>query len=411
MLLTPKQNEIASSTKRFRVFCAGRRFGKTILAVEEMLGCAVSQDGRRIAYVAPTFQQARDIAWEHLKSRCAAIATSINESQLKITVKTIEGGESTITLKSWDAIESLRGQSFHFLVIDEVAMMRNFWAGWQEVIRPALTDTKGSALFISTPKGFNHFYDLYNLQANDESYASFHATTYDNPHIDPLEIDEARKQLTDDQFHQEYLADFRKQEGLVYKEFNRQTHVTDNSPDEATVTEYIAGIDFGYRHPAAVIHVKKDIRGTYWVVNEWYKTERTEEQIADYVKSIGFNAVYADPESPSAISVLNRSGINVREVVKNKDSIINGIQLVRELLKQNKLKIHSSCINLISEFESYKYHDPKDGFLKETPMKENDHALDALRYVIMSNQTVKPDYSRRFQNYGERIRNIQNHAR
>ena len=143
ILLSPKQNEIAKNRARFRVVNAGRRFGKTVLAVEEMLGFAVAKNDQRIAYIAPTFQQARDIAWENLKSRARPIVLDINESQLKVIVRTRGGGKSTITLKSWDAIESLRGQSFHFLVIDEVAMMRNFWSGWQEVLRPALTDTKG----------------------------------------------------------------------------------------------------------------------------------------------------------------------------------------------------------------------------------------------------------------------------
>lgn len=412
MLLTPKQNEIAKDRTRFRVVNAGRRFGKTILAVEEMIGFAIRDKDQRVAYIAPTFQQARDIAWEQLKNRCSTIAESVNESQLKITVKTVKGGTSTITLKSWDAIETLRGQKFHFVVVDEVAMMRNFWSGWQEVIRPALTDTKGHAMFISTPKGFNHFYDLYNLESKDTQYKSFHATSYDNPHLDANEIEEARRQVTEDQFYQEYMADFRKQEGLVYKEFNRAVHVVNTDPIDTEVTDFIAGLDFGYTNPAAVIHIKKDIRGTLWVVNEWYERGRTEDQIADYVRSVGFNSVYADPESPSAIATLNRKGVNVREVVKNKDSVINGIQQVRELLKQNKLKIHSRCINLIAEFEMYAYPDPKDALtLKEVPVKENDHALDALRYAIMSSSPKPVDYVARYQNYGERMRNIANNAR
>lgn len=411
MLLTPKQKEIAKDTTRFRVVNAGRRFGKTILAVEEMIGFAIRDKEQRVAYIAPTFQQARDIAWEQLKNRCSTIAEAVNESQLKITVKTVKGGTSTITLKSWDAVETLRGQKFHFIVVDEVAMMRNFWSGWQEVLRPALTDTKGHAMFISTPKGFNHFYDLYNLESTDKQFKSFHATSYDNPHLDNDEIEEARRQVTEDQFFQEYMADFRKQEGLVYKEFNRHQHVTDELPKDAEVTEYLAGLDFGYTNPAAVIHIKKDIRGMHWVVGEWYERGRTEDQIAEYVRSCGFNGVYADPESPSAIATLNGKGVNVREVVKNKDSIVNGIQQVRELLKQQKLRIHSSCVNLIAEFEMYAYPDPKDGLLKEVPMKENDHALDALRYVIMSSSPKPVDYQKRHMNYGERMRNIANNAR
>ena len=127
MKLTPKQSEIAKDDSRFRVICAGRRFGKTILAAEEMIGKAIAEDDRKITYIAPTFQQARDIAWEHLKSRCKPIIEDSNESQLKLTIRTQRGGTSTITLKSWDAIETLRGQYFDFLVLDEVAMMKNFF--------------------------------------------------------------------------------------------------------------------------------------------------------------------------------------------------------------------------------------------------------------------------------------------
>jgi hypothetical protein len=124
MILSPKQNEIASDSTRFRVICAGRRFGKTILAVEEMIGVAVSGKDKRIAYIAPTFQQARDIAWENLKRRCHPIATDINESQLKITLKTQDGGTSIIMLKSWDAIETLRGQiCLDVALLDAVLML------------------------------------------------------------------------------------------------------------------------------------------------------------------------------------------------------------------------------------------------------------------------------------------------
>lgn len=380
VLLTPKQNEIAASNKRFRVVNAGRRFGKTILAVEEMLGVALSHDGKRVAYIAPTFQQARDIAWEHLKNRCAPIALDVNESQLKITLRTKGNGKSTIVLKSWDAIEALRGQSFHFLVLDEVAMMRNFWNGWLEVLRPALTDTKGHAMFISTPKGFNHFYDLYNTQEEDDNFQSFHATTFDNPHIDPLEIEEARKQLTEDTFAQEYLADFRKQEGLVYKEFDRERHLFDDKTPRPAIVEVMCGVDFGYTNPTAVLKIERDSDSHYWVSSEWYKTGKTTPEIIEYVRSIRPNFVYADPAEPDRIEEMTRAGVYVRDVSKD---IAAGINSVRELFKQNRLHIHKSCQNLLEELESYRYPEKRDERNEsEVPVKENDHALDALRYVL-----------------------------
>lgn len=379
-ILTQKQNDIAACLKRFRVLSAGRRFGKTVLAIEEMIGVAVAAPDRKVAYIAPTFQQARDICWEQLKKRCAPIVVEANETQLKLTIKTQGGGTSTIVLKSWDAIESLRGQFFHFLVLDEVAMYRNFWVGWQEVLRPALTDTKGGALFISTPKGFNHFYDLYNLHAKDDNFASFHATTYDNPHIDPVEVDEARRQLTEDRFFQEYMADFRKMEGLVYKEFSRQVNVYDDLTARKPLAMTYAGIDFGYTNPTAMLKIEHDIDNHFWVSFEWVKREKLMPEIIEQAKHLGASTFYPDPAEPDRIEELRRAGINCHEVSKDVEA---GIDSVRTLIKQGRLHVHKDCINTISEFETYRYQDAKaDRNAPEEPVKENDHCLDALRYVI-----------------------------
>jgi hypothetical protein len=203
MIFHPAQSKVASSPKRFRVVCAGRRGGKTELAVYEMIGKAYAKKGRNITYVAPTFQQARDIAWVKLVEACKAITVKVNETRLEITVQTMDKGKSIISLHGWESIESLRGQAFDFIVIDEIASMRNWETLWMTVIRPTLTDREGEVLFISTPKGFNHFYDLYNL-CNDpvkgKDYASFHFTSYDNPYISKEEIDKARSELSEDQF-------------------------------------------------------------------------------------------------------------------------------------------------------------------------------------------------------------------
>ena len=377
MILTPAQKQIAQDKTRFRVVNCGRRWGKTTLAILEIVAKAVSKKDRKIAYIAPTYQQARDIAWVELKKICLPVTVTANEARLEIIVKTQDGGQSTIWLRGWESVETLRGQRFDFVVIDEIASMRKFWLNWQEVIRPTLTDNKGEGLFISTPKGFNHFYELYNLQDKDSDYKSFHFTTYDNPFIPKEEIDKAKKEIPEDRFAQEYLADFRKVEGLIYKEFNRELHLFD---DEVTrVTEYLAGIDFGFNNPTCVLHIKKNFDGVYWIEDEWYVTGRTEQQIADYVKTCQFNTIYPDPENPSAISVLLKSGLPVREVKKGKDSVESGISQVRNLFITNKIKIHKRCVNLIAELETYSMDVEKN-----KPIKENDHALDALRYVIMS---------------------------
>jgi PBSX family phage terminase large subunit len=376
MILTPAQSIILSDKHRFRVLLAGRRFGKTTLAVEEIKCLALSREAR-IAYIAPTYQQARDIAWQMLIKELKP--PKPNESRLEFKI-----AKSIIQLRGWEAIETLRGQRFDFIVIDEVAMMRNFWINWEEVIRPTLTDTKGQVIFISTPKGFNHFYDLYNKEQEDQDYKSFHYTSYDNPHLPVEELDKAKEEIPEDRFAQEYMADFRKTEGLVYKEFSREKNVTIDFPE--TYTDTIIGIDFGYTNPAAIIPIGIDSDSNYWIKEEWYKAKQTTEQIAEQAILYKSTKCYPDPAEPDRIVILNKAGLNCREVSKD---IVAGVDHVRELFKQGRIHIHPDCKNIIYELETYRYPDKKpDKNEEEKPVKDNDHALDALRYALYTNKPI-----------------------
>jgi len=395
MKLHQTQIPVAKDRHRFRVINCGRRWGKTTLAVEEIKGKALYKSSR-IAYIAPTYQQARDIAWQMLVTELRPITVKVNESRLELEVRTKDDERSFIYLRGWESIETLRGQHFDLIVIDEIAQMRNFENNWQEVVRPTLTDTRGEAIFISTPKGFNHFYELYNKEHKDNDYKSFHFTSYDNPHIPSDELDKAQKELTEDRFAQEYMADFRKTEGLVYKEFDRERHLFEEPGfvgEEFSVVKTFGGVDFGTTNPCAIIEVKKDRDSNYWVYERLYKTKLTDAEIADYTAALKWNECYPDPESASGKIELERRGINLRQVIKNKDSIRNGINVVRELFKANRLFIHKDSTNLIWELETYSYPEKKpDHNEEENPIKENDHALDALRYAL-SMENISKDKS------------------
>jgi len=381
MILTNAQAQIVLDKHRYKVINCGRRFGKTTLAIEEIKG-KIAAGKKRVCYIAPTYQQARDIAWEMLKKELQG--ADFNESRLECKI-----GDIMVALRGWEAIETLRGQFFDFLVIDEIAMMKNFWLNWQEVLRPTLTDTKGKALFISTPKGFNHFYDLFNLEREDTDYKSFHFTSFENPHLPKEELYKAKEEMTEDRFAQEYLADFRKTEGLVYKEFQRERHVTTDFPEAFAKT--IVAVDFGYTNPAAVIPIRIDGDNHYWITDEWYKSKQTTEQIGQVALSARPIECYPDPAEPDRIQILIGMGLNCREVSKD---IVAGVDRVRELFKQNRIHIHPDCKNLIWELETYRYPDKKpDKNEEEKPVKENDHALDALRYALY---TVEPTEVRDF---------------
>lgn len=377
------QKQIASDTHRFRVVSCGRRFGKTLLAVLELVSLSVAK-GTKCAYVAPTYQQARDIAWAELCKIATPIILSKNESRLELTVKNQEGTESIISLRGWEALETLRGQSFDFLVIDEISSMRRFMEGWNEVLRPTLTDRKGQALFISTPKGFNHFYDLFQMEHRDSDYKSFHFTTYDNPFIPVDEIEKARKELAEDSFSQEYLADFRKMEGLVYQEFDRVKHIfTDitSIPIPQLIVNKWVSVDWGFTNPSAIYSIDEDRDGHFWIHSEYYKTGKTNDELIDILVSRKADGYYPDPAEPDRLESMRRRGLSVRDV--NKD-IELGIDSVRSLFRQNRIHIHSECLNLIHELETYAYQENK-----ETPIKENDHAADSIRYCLVMRANTK----------------------
>ena len=375
MTLHKTQSIIALSKARFKVLCCGRRWGKTTLAIEEIKG-KVAAGKKDIAYIATTYQQARDIAWEMLKKEFQG--ASFNESRLEIKVN-----DCRIVLRGWESIETLRGQHFDFLVLDEVASMRNFWTGWQEVLRPTLTDTKGNVIFISTPKGYNHFYTL-SMKANDDSdYETFHYSSYDNPYLHKEEIDKAKIELPENKFAQEYLADFRKVEGLVYN-LEDSEYIEDLSKDIKT-EKRIIGVDWGYRNPAAIIVLY--LRDKVWtIVEEWKMAERTTAEIIkkmqNLIKEHRVTQVYPDSAEPDRIEECRRAGIPVYDTCKD---IEGGISFIQTLIKEKRFKVCNSCKHTKEELNTYQYPEGVDGKPdKEIPEKLNDHIMDAMRYAIFS---------------------------
>lgn len=190
---------------RFSVVIAHRRFGKTVLAIATLIKLALTtkKSHSKYGYLAPFRHQAKTIAWEYLKRYCAAIdGVAINESELSVTLP----NGSQIRLFGADNPDALRGTYFDFVVIDEIADMRPEL--WGEVIRPALSDRKGGALFIGTPKGMNLLYELF-LQAQKlDGWMARLYTASQTDIIDAEELQSARLEMTDAQYRQEYECDF-----------------------------------------------------------------------------------------------------------------------------------------------------------------------------------------------------------
>lgn len=219
--LTEAQNTVFECDKRFRLLVGGRRFGKSYLAGAELIRAAW-EPGCLAWYVAPTIKAAKDIMWKSLKEMTKGFRTSANETELRIELVT--GG--TICLRGADRPDSLRGQGLDFVVLDEYACISP--AAWTEVLRPALADREGRALFIGTPKGFNHFYDLVESAKGQPDWEVFQYTTADGGNVSPQELESAARALDERTYNQEFLANFAMLgEGRAYYAFDRAHHVAD----------------------------------------------------------------------------------------------------------------------------------------------------------------------------------------
>lgn len=213
--LLPWQQEVWEDKTRFKVVAAGRRTGKSRLAASMLIVKALEAKEGAIFYVAPTQQMARELMWETVMDLGDGVIRSSHKNDMTITL--ING--ITIYLKSGEKESTLRGAKIYFVVLDEFADMKG--SIWETILRPALVDLapKSSALFIGTPTGRNHFYDLYceAEKGTDPNLKSWHFTSFDNTLIDHSEIEQARKSMSSFSFNQEFMASFAAQESTMFK--------------------------------------------------------------------------------------------------------------------------------------------------------------------------------------------------
>lgn len=400
-LWTPheKQREMIDDPHRFKVAVIGRRFGKTTAAVHYMLEEALLKKDGLYYYISPSYKMSKQIAWDMLAKAIRKLpkelVTKVNETELSVVI----GNGSKIVLKGAEDPDSLRGVGLDGVVIDEYADIRE--NVFTEIIRPALADKIGWAIVMGTPRGFNHFHRLYVQASTDPEWGVFKFTSFQNPLLNRDELESIRLKTPEDTFAQEYLAEFKRFEGLVYKEFRREDHTFAELPERQFIN-VIAGVDWGYTNNSAIVVIGQDFDNHYWIVDEYYRTGKTTAELIEVMKGLmsrwHITQFYPDPAEPDRLLEMERSGLSVREVSKDIEA---GIDRVRELFKSNRLKVHAGCTNLLFELESYRYPPKRDGVNeKETPVKEHDHALDAIRYALFSNTPIDVREDANFNMYG-----------
>ncbi len=247
--LLPWQQTVWNDDTRFKVVAAGRRTGKSRLAAWMLIVEALQADRGHVWYVAPTQGQARDIMWQTLLELGHSVIESSHVNNMQI--KLVNG--AMISLKGADRPETMRGVSLKFVVLDEYADMKP--SVFEQILRPALADLKGKALFIGTPMGRNHFWELYSYgdEGKDKEYKSWHFTSFDNPLLDPAEIEAAKKSMSSFAFRTEFMASFEAASGGIFKD--EWIKYDDEEPNEG---RYFVAVDLaGFENVASATTAKK----------------------------------------------------------------------------------------------------------------------------------------------------------
>jgi hypothetical protein len=403
-----KQRMVHQDDHRFRVVAAGRRGGKTTLAVNELIRIALSKPNSRSWYVAPTLKQAKDIVWNdphglfHYLPKEMIEKDGIRRSEL--SVRLING--HIIELKGAENRERLRGVGLVFVVLDEYGYMAD--DVWTAVIRPMLADCQGNALFIGTPDaaGSPHFHDLFNKgQTNDPLWKSWRFVTKDNVTCPGLadEVEEARASYPPEIFKREYEADFSLSEGLIYDNFDFATHVIPSYEPDHHSDMIIGSIDPGLVNETAAILTAWDKEGNCRIFKEYYQKEFNAYYNGEQIRALAkpYKVAYwvidraaSKREGNGGPTVYDIYSQFVRPIytAKNDPGSVNyGINEVKKLLqphqvtKKPKLYVSAELTNFLNEIQHYSKYRPKYGTNNnppDKPRKFRDHLMDCIRNLV-----------------------------
>jgi hypothetical protein len=387
--LHPKQEVIIHTAKRFNHLRCGRRFGKTTL-IEEL--SSISLDGDRVGIWFPTYKDLSEV-WKDLKKTYNPIISRKDE-QLK-QIELITAG--IIDFWSMEEPDSGQGRKYHRAIIDEAAKAAKLYQAWENTIRPTLTDYRGDAFILSRPKGKNNgFYLLEEKHRSFENWAFFHFTTYDNPHIDTEEIEEAKLQLDEINFRQEYMAE--------YVDANDRPFLYSWDPKKHVIDEYkpnphlplIFALDFNKDPMTCLVAQQIDLWTVYAFAEIDMPNGSTPEVCeviqVDYRNWMGNMQVTGDATGRNR-SALTRGNLNHYRVIKDmlelRDDDIrvpkqnlalsDSRVLCNSVLKNADLYITKNCKHTIKDVEMAMVDN--EGELIKNPTFPC-HKLDALRYLI-----------------------------
>lgn len=402
--LIPWQKECLSDATRFKVVVAGRRCGKTRFSVVNTLikglNCPAKDAG--VMYVAPTQGMARVLCWNLLMQLGVKVIASSNVNNGEI--KLVNG--VTIYVRGADSPDSLRGMKLYHVTLDEQQMMKD--SVWELIIRPALSDMKGTALFIGTPTAglslFRDYFDM-GMGGNDHEWKSWHLTTFDNPLIEKSEIEAAKRSMSTMAFKQEYLASFDTMGADIFKEewFKYSAEPKEGSyyiaVDLAGFEEVSDPSKKKYLDDTAIAVVKVLPNGTWWVKKvETFRKDVRETAVRIIMNIRTYKPMMVGIEKGSLMravmpylsDLMNKHSLYAHiEPISTSGSSKKGVDAIanRVIFALQGMFEHGRIV-----FSDTEDHDKlKDQLLMFPSPKAHDDAADALSLIAHLQQTVYLD--------------------
>lgn len=388
--LHENQKKIHSSGALYKVAKCGKRFGKSRWAIFALTQAAGAKPGGIFWYISRSYRQAKNIAWREFKNLIPhKYIKRMVENELLIVLV----NDAEIHLVGADNEDSLRGPKLDGIVLDECAYINKYL--WHNILRGQLLGSNGEkpgfAWFISSPINpaeamgrqledwYPEFYNeaLRKQMSGDKNWAAWHFSIYDNPTLSRDQIEEIRKDNTDDAWGVEYMANESAFAGHVYSEFSFDRHVMEYAPDANS--KYVRGIDWGIAHPTVCLfaHVDDKNKKIYFE-DEFLKSDNTIEESCDVIKKkTGDKAVEWTIADPSLHKRNSVTGVpDIMEFNKNGvpciagDNNHRGYNIVKMFLKKDIIRINPKCRMLIKQLRELQWTD-----------KVNDDCTDVLRYV------------------------------
>jgi len=374
----PGQAVIMATDARFRVVACGRRWGKSEMAAHLALEHALENAGATVWWVAPSYDQANAYGFDNIKPLVSPDVL-VDIKRTKPRAFEFDTG-ATISFRSAEREDSLRGPGIDFLVIDEAGSVPE--RAWTEELRPALSDTLGDAVIIGTPRGRNWFYRWFQRGQADEhdDVASWQAPTYQNPHVPDSEIDDAEEDMPDRKFDQEYLAEFVDDTGGVFEGVREDVDDYELPVSPADDQAYAVGVDLARLEDYTAI-VALDGEGRlveFDRLNEtsWHRIQARIERLVDQYTPY-LLAIDATRDN-KIVQDLERAGVSVKPINfgRKKELLVDNLAV---RLEAGELTLSADAPTLINELEVYEYETTESGAVRYTaPSGFKDDTVDAL---------------------------------